>query len=69
MSYNENEATYEMACYFVRETESAVLIQDPADFEEHWIPLSQIRSMHKAKNGQGTIVMTRWIARQKGLTK
>ncbi len=58
---------YEMACHFVTESDKAVLIIDPASGEELWIPLSQIEEMHRDKNGDGRIVMTRWIAKQKGL--
>lgn len=35
--------------------------------EDLWIPLSQVVSMHKGKTGEGSIVMTEWIAKQKGL--
>jgi len=60
---------YELACQIIRETDNAVLIHDYASEEEIWIPLSQVESMHK--HGEmpcdGTIVMTAWIARQKGL--
>ena len=59
--------SYEMACEFKRETDAAVLIYDPASEEDVWIPLSQVESMHKGKDGTGTIVMSDWIARTKGL--
>lgn len=48
---------------FVRETDAAVLIS--VDDEDHWIPLSQVSSMHKGP--KSTIVMSQWIANQKGL--
>ncbi len=59
--------SYEMACEFKRETDAAVLIHDPASDEDVWIPLSQVESMHKRKDGSGTIVMSDWSARTKGL--
>ena len=62
--------TFEIACVFLAETDSAVKIFDPASDEEFWIPLSQVEEIHgrKAdKTGEGTIVMSDWIARQKGL--
>lgn len=62
-----SDDTYEMSCHFVTESEKAVLIIDPATGEELWIPLSQVEEMHRDKNGDGRIVMTRWIAKQKGL--
>ena len=58
---------YEMSCHFLRETYNAVLIYDHASEEELWIPLSQIQSMHKDGKGDGTIIMTAWIAKQKHL--
>jgi len=60
---------YELSCQFVMETESAVLIHDYATEEELWIPLSQVDSMHKKGEMpcDGTIHMTAWIAKQKGL--
>ena len=63
----EEGPTFEMACIFKVETDKAVLIYDPASEEEVWIPLSQVCEMHKNKKGEGTIVMTEWIAKQKGL--
>jgi len=62
--------SYEYFCIFKTETDSAVLVIDPDSGEELWIPLSQIESMHKSfKNpsGEGTIIMSDWIARKKGL--
>lgn len=53
----------EIECRFLRETDNAVLIE--VEGEEHWIPLSQVSEMHKGKAGK--IVMTQWIANQKGL--
>jgi hypothetical protein len=60
-----NEPVYECACTFIRETDAAVLIDTHE--EQLWIPLSQVKEMHKGKNGEGTIVMTAWIAKQKHL--
>lgn len=55
----------EIECSFVRETEAAVLIT--VHDENYWIPLSQVTEMHKAGKGTGSIVMSQWIANQKGL--
>lgn len=65
----DDRPSFEMACYFGHDTGNAVQITDPATGELHWIPLSQVLEMHKDKMGHGTIVMTAWIARQKGITK
>lgn len=59
--------SYEMACEFERETDSAILIHDPATEEDIWIPLSQVESIHRHPDGSGTIIMSDWIARKKGL--
>lgn len=64
-----DEATFELACIKKHETDNAVLIYDPASDEDVWIPLSQIEEMHFDKTGQGTMVMSEWIARKKGLIK
>jgi hypothetical protein len=59
---------YEFSCRFVGpETEKAVLIWEPLSDEEMWIPLSQVSSMHKGAKGEGTIVVSTWIAKKKGL--
>ena len=59
-----------MECTFLHETEAAVRICDAATGEVFWIPLSQVDEMHgkqKDGTGEGSIVMSDWIARQKGL--
>ena len=56
----------EIPCHFKSETTHAVLIVDSESGEEVWFPFSQVESMHKDKNGNGTIVVTDWIAAQKG---
>ena len=60
--------SHELPCRFVHETDNAVLVTDDDSGEEIWFPLSQVESMHRDKNGTGTIVVSDWIARQKGLT-
>ena len=61
--------SFEFACEFVHETTNAILIRDLKDAEEYWIPLSQVESIHRDKNKlYGTIVMSDWIAEQKGLS-
>jgi hypothetical protein len=61
------DESFEFACLRKRETDAAVLIVDFATGEEVWIPLSQVHEMHFDKNQEGTIVISAWIARQKGL--
>ena len=58
---------HELACTRKRETDSAVLVIDADSGEEIWFPLSQVNSMHFDKNENGTIIVSDWIATQKGL--
>jgi hypothetical protein len=48
------------------ETDKAVLLIDDTG-EEVWLPLSQVEEMHEAKDGTVRVVMSEWIAKQKGL--
>lgn len=57
---------FEFACERKTETDNAVLVHDEIE-GNIWFPLSQVDSMHFDKNGVGTIVVTAWIAKQKGL--
>jgi len=59
--------SFDLACTFVHETDNAVLVHDHATDEEIWFPLSQVEEMHRDKRGDGSIVVSDWIARQKGL--
>lgn len=59
--------SHELACHFERETDSAVLVTDADSGERIWFPLSQIESMHRDKNDNGSIIVSDWIAAQKGL--
>ncbi len=65
--------TYELACRFLHETNEACKILDPASGEEIWIPFSQVEERHGPQDnngrfyGEGTIVMSDWLARKKGL--
>jgi hypothetical protein len=52
-------------CARKHETDSAVLID--VDGEQIWIPLSQVDSLHFDGRGNGSIVISDWIAQQKGL--
>lgn len=58
---------FELACIRKHETDNAVLIVDLVAGEELWIPLSQVEEMHFNPAGEGTIVMTAWVAKKKGL--
>lgn len=58
-----------MRCTVIRETEAAVQIMLSTG-NKVWIPLSQVEEIHKdpGKFEQDSLVVTRWIAEQKGLT-
>lgn len=52
----------------VAETELAVKVA-LADGECVWIPLSQTEAIHRLGQGKDWLVITRWIAGQKGLLR
>lgn len=58
--------TFEFSCKKLAETDSAIKVYDGEN--EHWIPLSQIEEMHFNRKGEGTMVVSDWIAEKKGLT-
>lgn len=64
--------SFELSCTFRHETDAAICVYDHATEEEIWFPLSQVDEIHGRKadgTGEGTIVVSDWIARQKGLAK
>ena len=62
-----SEAHVQPVSQFIRETDSAILIETPSG-EEIWLPFSQVEKIERdAQGGGGTITMTRWIAEKKGL--
>lgn len=74
MNKKRSPEFYEIACEFIYETEKAVLILDHSTGERMWVPLSNIEKMYKqeARDSEGNkvygcIVMSAWIAKQKGL--
>ena len=65
-----DQPTVELAVVFTDvETDKAYKVIDPASNEAIWIPFSQTIERHRDKNNHGTIVITEWIARQKGLVE
>ena len=63
-----DEETYECQAYCKRATAKALLCD--IDGRDYWIPKSQIIEAESEVNDQddeGTLVMTQWIAEQKGL--
>lgn len=50
---------------FLRETDNAIFIN--LHGEDLWIPLSQVKEIHRGPNGNNTLVVTAWIAKKKGL--
>jgi hypothetical protein len=60
--------SHEIECDFVRETDNAVLVTEHNTGERIWFPLSQVEQMHRDKNNRGRIVVSDWIAAEKGLT-
>lgn len=62
-----SENTYRCKATCLRESEKAVLVR--IEGEELWIPKSQIRDDSEVyqKDDEGFLVMSEWIAEQKGL--
>lgn len=52
----------------LRETDNAVLVHVLDLDEEVWFPLSQVESMHFNQQDAGHLIVTDWIAKQKGIT-
>lgn len=59
--------SFEFGCQKEGETDAAIKVLDLVSGEYIWFPLSQVESMHFDSKGQGYIVVSDWIARQKGL--
>jgi hypothetical protein len=50
---------------FLHETDNAVAVT--VGEEKVWFPLSQVHSIHRNPEGDGWLMVTPWIARQKSL--
>lgn len=51
-----------------RETDNAVLVT--VEDEDHWIPKGQIHpdsECHSVESGPGIMIISRWLAKRKGL--
>ena len=59
--------SFEYTCRKEGETDNAIKVYDYESCDTLWFPLSQVESMHFDAKGDGYIVLTDWIARQKGL--
>ncbi len=56
-----------IVCQFLAESDKAVKILDEETGEIVWFPLSQVDELHfDTKTDRGYIVVTKWIAKQKG---
>jgi hypothetical protein len=71
MTHDREDPLVELAVSFTGvETDLAYQILDDASGELMWIPFSQTEERHgKLKGGAGTILITEWLARRKGLVK
>lgn len=54
-------------CVVKHETEKAIQVIVEATGELEWFPLSQVDEIHRDGKGRGSIVVSDWIAAQKGL--
>lgn len=72
MSYDDDDGPrggsyVTIECVVKRETDDAYLIVDKRSGEQVWIPASQVKSVHRDPEGNGTIELSRWICGKKGL--
>lgn len=65
MAYGDMEEFADVKC--TAETPDAILVE--IDGDEHWIPKSQVSEDSEVyeEGGEGKLVITTWIATQKGL--
>jgi len=56
-------------CVCLKETEKAILVSIPDVDDDMWIPLSQIDDDSEVyqEGDEGTLIISEWIALQKGL--
>lgn len=61
--------SHRFQCKKVRESKSgnAILVVDVQSGEEIWFPFSQVISTHFDKSNDGEMVVSDWIAKEKGL--
>lgn len=66
-AYEEDQERVELDCRIIRASDKAILC-DFGDKEE-WIPLSQVSDDSEiwCEGDEGVIIVSRWIAKQKGL--
>lgn len=61
-------ATYTLdVASFGTESDKAIQVTSAETGEVMWLPLSQVESIERETDGTGSITMTQWIAKQKGL--
>lgn len=49
-----------------KDTDNAILFVCHDTGTQEWFPLSQVEEIHRDKEGKGHIIVTDWIAKQKG---
>ena len=54
-------------CTVKAETDNAIKVLHHDTGEELWLPLSQVDKIVRDRDGKGSITMTDWIARERGL--
>lgn len=59
--------SHTIQCTVKTETEKALLVVDHDTGDQVWLPLSQVDKIVRDRDGKGSVTMTDWIAREKGL--
>lgn len=68
-SVKEEEEPVELAVEkFIRSTDKALLVRLADTGTDEWFPKSHIVEQDQDDAGHGTITVSRWIARQKGVS-
>lgn len=64
-----NDELFTLACVVGRRRSKSIQVYDYATQRHYWLPRSHIREITVDRFQSGTVVMTKWIAQQKGFTK
>lgn len=74
MRLSQSNETFVVKGHISRETEKAILVKQiekpDGKVEDEWFPFSQVREIHRdgsPLDPEPHLVVTRWIAEQKGL--
>ena len=69
MTKDEDDLVEFFDCKVIHATDKAILVKLPEMEKPQWFPQSQVHANSEIwqQDDEGTLVVTRWIAEQKGL--